>query len=362
MELEKYFQSIVGQEESDILEYKATLIPSKSLAQILASFANTRGGSLIFGVRIKPRLPLEIQGISSDFNIPGIVMKAISMLLPQADIFHKYFVYDDKQLYGIRVQKSKSPILVEGAFFKREGAASINQDQKSLFTSKLNTPEFDTFKAMLHLEKGHATAAKSQLLDHYLNILKLYEPTIDKLFPESINEKTQVVEGKLFNRILFASCIDNFETYLSQLLYEIYLAKPDTLKGGESTVRVADVLDCSDIDDFIQKFAARRVTKLQKGSIKGFLKDTQEFSCLDALSNDELSEIEKILQIRHLYTHRNGIVDEAFLFYFRKSYSINEEHQLTIFEILEILEFLIKMATQIDKKAVDKYSLSLQSN
>lgn len=362
MELEKYFQAVVGQEESNTLEYKATLIPSKSVAQILASFANTEGGALIFGVRVKPHLPLEIQGISSDFNIQGIVTKAISMLLPHPEISYGYFTHSNKQLFGIRVQKADVPVLVEGVSFKREGATSVNQDQKTLFTIKLNIPEFETFKAKLHSEKANCTAAKSQLLDHYLNILKLYEPTIDRLFPKKIDEKTSVVEGKLFNRILFASCIDNFETYLSQLLYEIYLAKPDTLKGGDSTVKVADVLDCSDIDDFIQKFAARRVTKLQKGSIKGFLKDTQEFSYLDAFSNDELSEIEKILQIRHLYTHRNGIVDEAFLVYFRNSYTLNQEHQLSIFEILEMLKFLIKIVTQIDEKAADKYGLSLHSN
>jgi hypothetical protein len=42
-------------------------------------------------------------------------------------------------------------------------------------------------------------------------------------------------------RILFSSCADNFEIFMSDLLYEIYLAKPETLKSN-AQVTVKDVL------------------------------------------------------------------------------------------------------------------------
>ena len=50
MTLQENVYSTILQPESETLEYKAVLPPSKSIAQIICSFANTKGGILILGV------------------------------------------------------------------------------------------------------------------------------------------------------------------------------------------------------------------------------------------------------------------------------------------------------------------------
>ncbi len=75
-------------------------------------------------------------------------------------------------------------------------------------------------------------------------------------------------------RILFSSCTDNFETYMSDLLYEIYLAKPATLKSNEQ-ITVKEVLDCTDMHELIDVYAKKKACEVTEGAaLKGLLQTT----------------------------------------------------------------------------------------
>jgi hypothetical protein len=112
------------------------------------------------------------------------------------------------------------------------------------------------------------------------------------------------------------------------------------------------------MDEVIKMIANRRVRTLQKGSVKGFVKDNNQISGLDAMSKKEIDEIEKTLQIRHLYAHRNGIVDEGFLLYFRGQYPSGTEHKLSMDEVFDKYTFLASIIDKIDRAAIGKYELS----
>src|SRR5579864_6417625 len=99
---------------------------------------------------------------------------------------------------------------------------------------------------------------------------------------------------------------------MSDLLYVIYLAKPQTLKS-DAQVTVKEVLDCSDIQEFISRYAKDKLKKFQRGSVRGFIADNPAIKSLNVFDATRQAEIEKILQIRHLYTHQNGIIDDKFL-------------------------------------------------
>ncbi|MBK9458046.1 MAG: ATP-binding protein [Sphingobacteriales bacterium] len=68
-------------------------------------------------------------------------------------------------------------------------------------------------------------------------------------------------------------------------------------------------------------------------------------------------DIEKVLQIRHLYAHRNGIVDEKFLQFYTGQYNVNDEHQLSISELLNHFLYLSETVDRLDKAAIQKYQL-----
>lgn len=353
-------QQQVGQPEGEQLEYKSILIPARNMAMIIASMANAKGGYLIFGVKEKPGNAIEVRGLSNDFKVMSVVHKALDMLSPKPEVSTQYFTHQDKELYGIKIIPSPAKsVLLAGTRYVRMGDEIATPDERpkpKIVSYPRNVRISSTAQSLADQKRG-STGAKSRFLDHYLSILKLYAQGEDNLYPENFITPTTVPEGQVLSRILFSSCVDTFETYLSDLLYEIYLAVPDALKGG-GEVKVADVMACADREEFIRWYASKRVRGLQKGSVKGFLVDNKELSKLEALTKDEVGEIEKILQIRHLYAHRNGIVDESFLLYFKGKYEIGTEHQMTMQETLDIFDQLVVAVGKIDQVAVAEYDLS----
>ena len=91
--------------------------------------------------------------------------------------------------------------------------------------------------------------------------------------------------------------------------------------------------------------------------VKGFIEDTNQIKDLGILGKEEIKEIDKLLQIRHLFSHKNGIVDEKFL-HFYPGTGIGNEFNMPISDIIVKLEYLKEIANRIDKSAIIKYTLS----
>lgn len=356
MDIANEIKTLIGQEESSTLEYKAVLPPSKSIAKLICAFANADGGYIILGVSN----PNEINGLSGDFQATPITSKAIYLLSPKPEVHFQYFGYQEKNLFVIKVRKSIIPIQFEGNVLKRVGTQILQENPTSI------NFRIDGYSRLLELHemivenKRNATNSHLRLIEHYEAILKLIDDLAQILHPESVNIPTNNKEGKILFRILFSSFVDNFEAYLSDLLYEIFLAKPEVLKSNQ-TVTIEEVLNCSDIQEFIEYWSKQKISKLQKGSVKGFIKENKQIRELNVIEETEQIEIEKILQIRHLFTHRNGVIDEKFLQFFSGEHSINTEFQISVSEFCDKLSYLIDIVKRIDIEAQEKYNLSCEN-
>jgi hypothetical protein len=73
-----------------------------------------------------------------------------------------------------------------------------------------------------------------------------------------------------------------------------------------------------------------------------------------------IGEIEKILQIRHLYTHQNGIVDDKFRQHFPTT-KMNDEYPMTLEEFLKCFEHLAQGVEAVDEAARKAFDLALFS-
>lgn len=348
---------IIGQPESQTLEYKAVLPPSKNIAQLICAFANADGGAIILGVSD----PSNIVGLSSDFHASSIVNKAVELLTPRASVNHQYLGHEDKNLYVIEIEKSDHTVSLEGKVFIRQGITNHLENPVEVEFSSGGYEKIAEINTQLEAFKEQATSAKIKLIEHYQSVLKIMDDLGAILYPNDPDQATNNQEGKVLTRILFSSLADNFETYLSDLLYEIFLAKPESLKS-KKTVTIKEVLDCADLQEFVHFWANKQIGKLQKGSVTGFIEDNNQIKSLNAIDADQQKEIEKILQIRHLYSHRNGIVDEKFRQYFSGQFELNSEHEMAVSEVLDKLAFVAFIANKIDTSAIDKYSLAAASN
>jgi len=352
----KEVEGLIGQHESEELEYKAILPPSRTMAQIIASFANTNGGFLILGVT-ETSAGVIVNGLSEDFYADAVLIKALDRLTPKPEIRSQYVIRDGKRVFAIKVKKSVVPVFIEGKYYVRIGDATyLHNPPVKEFKAK-GYEEIKKLHEKIESYRKSGSGSKSNLIDHYQSVLNIMDDLGNMLYPVSPEIPTDSPEGKVLMRILFSSCADNFEVYLSDLLFEIYLGNPSTLKSGQQ-VTVREVLDCVDLQEFITVAAKKKLEKLQRGSVTGFIKDNKEIGGLNSMDETQQLEIEKILQIRHLYSHKNGNIDEKFLTFFPGVFKKNEEHRLSIEEALKAIKYVADTVDRIDKAAVAKYSLA----
>jgi len=354
MDISEEVSLIIGNPKSSTLEYKAVLPPSRNIAQIISSFANAEGGFIVLGVSDKQ----EIVGLSSDFHATSITHKALDLLSPTPRIQYQYVSHKGKNLYVIYVDKSDVPVFLEGKKYKRVDTKDKLENPTEIHFDVSGYPRIKDISCLLETYKKNATSAKYKLIEHYQSILKIMDSLANILYPIDTNTPTDNQEGKILSRILFSSIADTFESYLSDLLYEIFLAKPETLKSKQP-VTIKEVLDCSDLQDFVNFVARDKIAKLQKGSVKGFVEDNHQIKSLEVIDSTIQNEIEKILQIRHLYSHRNGIIDEKFIKHFSGEFELNAEHSMSINEVCDKFCYLTDIVNKIDNAASSKYNLAL---
>lgn len=344
----------IGQPESDQLEYKAVLPPAATVAQLICAFANTKsGGAIVLGV-VDDGRQLLINGLSDEFRAEQIARKAIELLSPPPSVSHAYVAHRGKRLFVIEVRQSSAEVSLGGKVYVRTGPHTTLK--RAAPAKVITDPGIDRLSRALKEDRRSCTEARAKLLDHYESVLRILDDLSELLYPKGSSLPTENPEGKMLMRILFASCADTFETFMSDLLYEIYLAKPETLKS-DAPVSVKEVLDCADMQEFISRYAKEKLKKLQRGSVKGFISDNKAIKSLDVFDATRQAEIERILQIRHLYTHQNGIIDERF----RKSFpasTLNDEYRMTLDEFLDRFEHLAQAVKAVDEAARKDFKLA----
>lgn len=344
----------IGQPESEFLEYKAVLPPAATIAQIVCAFANAQGGAIVMGV-VRDGNGFVLNGLSDEFRAVQITLKAIDRLSPRPVVSYDYVVRNGKRLFVIEVQQSSSEIAFGGKVYVRTGDRTTLK--QVVPANPLTEPGIERLREALADDRTACTEARAKLLDHYESVLRILDDLRTLTYPTGPGVPTDSAEGKMLMRILFASCADTFETFMSDLLYQIYLAKPETLKS-DATVKVKDVLDRTDMEEFITWYAKEKLKKLQRGSVKGFIAENPTIKALNAFDDTRVGEIEKILQIRHLYTHQNGIVDDKFRRHFPTTV-VNEEYRMSLDDFLKSFEYLADAVEAVDEAARRVFSLAL---
>jgi hypothetical protein len=353
MEIARDILDRIGQPESERLEYKAVLPPAATIAQLICSFANTNGGGIVLGI-VENGKDILINGLSDEFRAVQITRKAIDLLSPTPEVSYDYVVHQSKRLFVIDVKKSDLEVSLGGKIYIRVGERTTLKQTGPV--KAIRDASIARMSKELEEDRKSCTAARAKLLDHYESVLRILDDLAKLLYPKGSSVPTDNPEGKMLMRILFSSCADTFETFMSDLLYEIYLAKPQTLKS-EATVTVKEVLDCADMQEFITRYAKEKLKKLQRGSVKGFIADNQAIKSLKVFDETRIEEIEKILQIRHLYTHQNGIIDEKFRKLFPLT-KLNDEYRMTLDEFLSRFDYLAQAIEAVDEAARRDFKLA----
>jgi len=164
--------------------------------------------------------------------------------------------------------------------------------------------------------------------------------------------------GQVLARAALLGFVNTFEIYLTDLMSEIYLTQPLTLKSG-ATVTVEEVLGFQTILEFVDFEANRRISKLIRGAIEAYIETFRRQYQLEIFTAQEQPRARELFEIRNLYTHHNGRVDLKFQAN-NPTITLPREalHQLSIDDILSAAGFLADVVSRLDQAAVAKYQLS----
>lgn len=117
---------------------------------------------------------------------------------------------------------------------------------------------------------------------------------------------------QLVNQIMLSRAIESFDLYLTTVLRDIFLSKPQLLKS-EAAVDVATVIDAATYENLIWQIVERRVHELSYKSLAELRKFVQSRTGIDLFPSEEAFHVTVIAsEIRNLIAHNDCVVNEVF--------------------------------------------------
>ena len=114
------------------------------------------------------------------------------------------------------------------------------------------------------------------------------------------------------SKLALANSVDSFLVYLREILTEVFLAKPETLKTS-AEVRVDWVLEHKSMGELVAAIAAKRIERL---TFEGSLALITHFSKLGVpltTTDHQLKQLSLLIESRNVIVHNRGFINEIFL-------------------------------------------------
>jgi hypothetical protein len=162
----------------------------------------------------------------------------------------------------------------------------------------------------------------------------------------------------LLLQMMLSRVVDNFLTYVSELLALVFRTRPETLRSSE-VVRLDEVLRHKSIDELVNALADRRVNRLAYLGMRELSDDLAGTLALRLFEDDaDLACAVEVIEIRNLIAHNRGIVNQTFLRRVPKSDAQEGEPvALEIDRVMSELKFLTERVFDIDQRVASKFAL-----
>lgn len=129
--------------KSETLDFDAIPFSPEKTAKIISSFANTKGGTIVFGIKELSPIKNEIVGLSTDFNVIDITKKAIAMLSPTPNVSFDWIKKGEEFVFVIEAEKANEGILLNNQKYIRQSAFTVLVNNNiNKVGSIINNPQF----------------------------------------------------------------------------------------------------------------------------------------------------------------------------------------------------------------------------
>lgn len=141
--------SFLNTPKSETFDFNPVPFVPQKIAKIISAFANTNGGSLIFGLKETSSTTNEIVGLSADFRVVEIAKKAISLLSPIPSVTFGWVECGEKSVFAIKTEKADSDILFNEQKYIRKEAETVLEANSLENTKILSVPDFNRTIAII---------------------------------------------------------------------------------------------------------------------------------------------------------------------------------------------------------------------
>jgi hypothetical protein len=207
-------------------------------------------------------------------------------------------------------------------------------------------------KARFTAAKALASVGDTESVARFEKVLQNPEPTFRKL--QSF--------GGYQSELMIIRLVDNFMSFLSETLQACMSKKPELLRSREQ-IKTEDVLRFTNRRDLVDFLVNRKLNELSYGGLRGIEEFMdQRLNVVLVNNDDERSRLSIAIELRNIYTHSRGVVNELFL-----SRMAGHQHAYKFVqgkrfhadfdEIVGFANNLFDIAIRLDVQALAKFGL-----
>jgi hypothetical protein len=203
-------------EEGLTLDYKREPGNNKELAKDMSAFANTEGGTLIYGISSRDRIPTALSWIEGDNIEERIQNVAATSIYPKIEgitVSRYPNPSNEKQaIYVVQVPKSRhAPHMSDNRYYKRHGSISIAMDHEEIKNALLG--------------KGRTTALAFEISAN-LSLLDKTYTLIERVYVMSPQKRKRIAmvpfHTDAWNAVVASGLMFAFSEEITKLLVETY--------------------------------------------------------------------------------------------------------------------------------------------
>ena len=157
--------------------------------------------------------------------------------------------------------------------------------------------------------------------------------------------------------MIFIRLVDNFTTYLSDLLRLVLVAKPEMLRSREE-VKLDYVLKFSSIEELTSDLIDRKVTDLSYLGLKELVSWIEERMGFRLEKHELFDSIVEVIETRNVITHARGVIGKKYTrTVLHPKFQVGEKRVLEVDDLSNTADNLRNIVLELDCLAGDKYGI-----
>ncbi|GAA2820525.1 hypothetical protein GCM10010441_51100 [Kitasatospora paracochleata] len=190
-----------------------------------------------------------------------------------------------------------------------------------------------------------------------------------EVFPEAFAE-LEALKGYIEEtrpsrlEVALSRTVENFLSYVSDILTEAIIARPDLLRTQEQ-VTLEEVLNHQSIEDFVRWAAERRVSQLSFKGLDEIASYVEKRLGMKLQSSDgDWDTLTQSIAVRNIIVHRRSIADERFLWAMKgeTEVKLGEKFQVPREALAQTMKCAMKIVRGFDARVAEKFDILLLSS